>query len=101
MRAGHGQEQPGYLTDSGDFRAAIKGQARNRAIGEISGPGVEIVGVSTPGLLRKLALSTSQAESLLDIHEHLPRQLNAQASLTVSDVRNITDIHISLLDDLL
>jgi hypothetical protein len=50
-----------------------------------------IFGVSTPKLLAKLALSEQQAKALLELRDHVPRQLNAQAGLTVSDVRSIAD----------
>ena len=61
----------------------------------------DVIGVSTPSLLRKLALSDAQARALLELRDHVPRQLNAQASLTVKDVRGIADFSVGFLDSLL
>ncbi len=55
----------------------------------------EIIGVSNPKLLEKFALSDQQAKALLELRDHVPRQLNAQASLTVLDVRSIADFSIT------
>ncbi len=61
----------------------------------------DIIAVPTPNLLRKLALSDAHARALLELRDHLPRQLNAQASLTVKDVRAIADFSIGFLDSFL
>ena len=61
----------------------------------------DIIGISTPRLLETFALSEQQAKALLELRDHVPRQLNAQASLTVSDVRSIEDFSVGFLESLL
>jgi hypothetical protein len=46
-------------------------------------------------------LSEEQAKALLELRDHVPRQLNAQASLRVSDARSIEDFSVGFLDNLL
>ncbi|MEE8186206.1 MAG: hypothetical protein V3T99_00915 [Nitrososphaerales archaeon] len=58
----------------------------------------EIIAVSLSNLQNKLNVSESQAEFLLELRHHAPRQLNAQASLTVSDVRSIADFSVGFPD---
>jgi hypothetical protein len=49
----------------------------------------KVLCVETQTLIRKMGLTESDAKSLLGIHERLPRSLNAQARLTVTDVRGL------------
>lgn len=51
----------------------------------------EILGIRTLKLINRLWITEDMAVTLLDINEVMPRSLNAQASLTVSDIRNIAD----------
>lgn len=50
----------------------------------------EIVVADTKRLIEKLCLTEDMARRLVKFNEHVPRQLNAQASLTLSDVRKIS-----------
>ena len=61
----------------------------------------EILAVSTPRLLAKLNISITQAKSLIELRNHVPRQLNAQASLTIKDIRDISEFTVNILSDLL
>jgi arsenate reductase-like glutaredoxin family protein len=54
----------------------------------------DIYAVTTENLIRALNLSTSTAEDLLRIKGEVPRSLNAQASLTENDVREIAEFHV-------
>ena len=54
----------------------------------------DIYAVSTENLIRALNLSTQTAEDLLRIRDEVPRSLNAQASLTESDIRKIAEFHV-------
>lgn len=54
----------------------------------------DIYAVNTENLIRTLNLSTRTAEDLLRIRDEMPRSLNAQASLTEKDVRNIAEFHV-------
>jgi len=54
----------------------------------------DIYAVSTENLIRALNLSTQTAEDLLRIRDEVPRSLNAQASLTESDIRKIAAFHV-------
>jgi hypothetical protein len=49
----------------------------------------EIVITDTDRLIEKLKLNEEIASSLIALNKHVPRQLNAQASLTLSDVRKM------------
>jgi len=49
----------------------------------------EVIGVSTAKIIDKLGLTIEQAQELVALHRAVPRSLNAQASLTLLDVRNI------------
>jgi len=49
----------------------------------------EIVVVETNRLIEKLKLNEKIASSLVALNKHVPRQLNAQASLTLADIREI------------
>ncbi len=50
----------------------------------------EILVVDTKRLIEKLCLTDEIAVRLVELKKHVPRQLNAQASLTLRDVRNIS-----------
>jgi hypothetical protein len=49
-----------------------------------------IVMVETKSLIQELRLTEEIAKTLLQLNSHVPRQLNAQASLTLADVRRIS-----------
>jgi hypothetical protein len=51
----------------------------------------------TEALLRKLGLTTDEANALLALCARVPRQLNSQASLTVGDIEAIAKVHVALL----
>lgn len=51
----------------------------------------EIIWVSTDKLIIKLELNINKAKVLIELKSNLPRSLNAQASLTVNDIREISD----------
>lgn len=50
----------------------------------------EIIVVETKSLIEKLRLTDKLARSLVELNAYVPRQLNAQASLTVNDVKEIS-----------
>ena len=52
----------------------------------------EIVVVETKRLIEKMNLTDEIAHRLLELNEQVPRSLNAQASLTVNDIKMISDI---------
>jgi len=52
---------------------------------------VEIIGLETSKLIEKNNLDKKDAIQLLDLNKTVPRSFNAQASLTLSDIRNISD----------
>ncbi len=54
----------------------------------------EVLWIRTTLLIEKLWLDMEMAKILLEIHNTVPRSLNAQASLTVKDVRIIADFII-------
>ena len=54
----------------------------------------EIVVVDTNHLIEKLKLNDEIASSLVALNKHVPRQLNAQASLTLADIRKIAQVII-------
>ena len=53
-----------------------------------------IIGVQTKKIIEKLALNEDIANTMLKLKEHVPRSLNAQASLTIKDVKGIADFVI-------
>lgn len=50
----------------------------------------EIIGVETNEIINKINLDEKSALQLLDLNKNVPRSLNAQASLTVKDIRDIS-----------
>lgn len=54
----------------------------------------EIIGLSTLRLIEKLNLNETDVEKLLNLNKSLPRSLNAQASLTVKDIKKISEFII-------
>lgn len=54
----------------------------------------DIYAVTIENVIRALNLSTRTGEDLLRIKDEVPRTLNAQASLAVSDVRKIAEFHV-------
>lgn len=50
----------------------------------------EIIVVDTKFIIEKLCLTAEKATRLLELNKSVPRSLNAQASLTLSDVRSIS-----------
>ena len=50
----------------------------------------EIVVVDTKRLIEKLLLNTEVAKALIELNRMVPRSLNAQASLTLKDIRYIS-----------
>jgi hypothetical protein len=54
----------------------------------------DIYAVTTAKLIKRLNLSDTSARDLLRISREVPRQLNAQASLTIKDIREIAEFHI-------
>ncbi len=54
----------------------------------------DLYGVTTENIIKILNLSVETAEFLLKLKEKVPRSLNAQASLTESDVRQIAEFHV-------
>ena len=49
----------------------------------------EVIGAETPALLKFLKLRKSDARSLIKLKSRLPRSFNAQARLSVTDVKKI------------
>lgn len=49
----------------------------------------EIVCVETYAIIEKINLTSDYAKILIELNSHVPRQFNAQASLTVNDLRQI------------
>lgn len=49
----------------------------------------EVICVETNALIKAVGLNQTQAESLMQLMEAVPRSLNAQASLTVNDIKKI------------
>ena len=50
----------------------------------------EIVVVDTKRLIEKLCLNTEMAKMLIELNRMVPRSLNAQARLTLNDIKNIS-----------
>ena len=55
----------------------------------------EILGIKTSRLIENLNISFKDAKFIQELNERVPRSLNAQASLTVNDIREICDFDIS------
>ena len=55
---------------------------------------VEIIGLNTKKIIDKLNLNKDDVEKLLNLNKSLPRSFNAQASLTVKDIREISEFII-------
>jgi hypothetical protein len=53
-----------------------------------------IYGIKTSRLIDALGLTADMAHTLINLNISMPRSLNAQASLTVSDIRKIADFSI-------
>jgi len=56
---------------------------------------IEIIGLETKKLIEKINLDKNDAIQLLDLNKTVPRSFNAQASLTVKDIKNISDFIVS------
>ena len=54
----------------------------------------EIICVDTDKLICKLSLTEEKAKMILSINKDVPRSLNAQASLGITDIRKIADFII-------
>lgn len=54
----------------------------------------EIICVETIAIIRYLNLSNTAATELLELSDSVPRSLNAQASLTIRDLRNLATFRI-------
>lgn len=54
----------------------------------------DIYAVTTENTIKALNLSPRDAENILQINDKVPRTLNAQANLTVNDIRKIAEFHI-------
>lgn len=55
---------------------------------------VEIIWTDTNKIIEKLSLDYTISESLIKLNKNMPRSLNAQASLTLKDIRKIADFII-------
>ncbi|NUJ97176.1 hypothetical protein HGA92_00115 [Candidatus Gracilibacteria bacterium] len=55
---------------------------------------IEIIGVNTERIIDKLGLDISIAKIFIELNKKMPRSLNAQASLTIKDIREIADFII-------
>lgn len=55
---------------------------------------VQIIWVKTEKIIQKLKLDLNISKSLIEMQQRMPRSLNAQASLTVKDVRDFADFII-------
>lgn len=55
---------------------------------------IEIIGLETKKLIEKISLGRKDAVQLLDLNKTVPRSFNAQASLTVKDIKDISDFII-------
>jgi hypothetical protein len=56
---------------------------------------VHILGLKTSKLIEKLNISNKDADFIIKLNEIVPRSLNAQASLTVNDIKEICDFKIT------
>ncbi len=55
----------------------------------------EIICVETSKLISKLGINKADAELLISLNDKMPRSLNAQASLTVNDVRKLMNFNVT------
>lgn len=55
---------------------------------------IEILGVFTDKIIWKLSLNKEISEILIELNNKMPRSLNAQASLTVKDIKDFADFII-------
>lgn len=55
---------------------------------------VEIIGLNTKKIIEKLNLNKDDVEKLLNLNQSLPRSFNAQASLTIKDIKAISEFII-------
>lgn len=55
---------------------------------------IEIIWVNTERIIDKLWLDISIAKIFIELNKKMPRSLNAQASLTIKDIREIADFII-------
>jgi hypothetical protein len=60
-----------------------------------------VIGVTTAAIIKRVNLDTPSAQFLVNLSSRVPRQLNAQANLTVKDLREIATFEVGMLDDLL
>ena len=60
-----------------------------------------VIGVSVPLLIERFGLGNDDARFLVQLNAKMPRQLNAQANLTINDLRGISSFNVGMLDDLL
>ena len=60
---------------------------------------VEIIGLNTVKIIEKLNLNEDNVKKLLILNKSLPRSFNAQASLTVKDIKTISEFIVTK-DDL-
>lgn len=51
----------------------------------------QIIWIKTQKIIQKLKLDSNISESLLEMNRRMPRSLNAQASLTVKDIKDFAD----------
>ena len=51
----------------------------------------EVIIVKTVSIVEKLKLNVTKAKIIMELKEELPRSLNSQASLTLKDVREISE----------
>ena len=51
----------------------------------------KIIGMKTSSIIEKLNLDENKANFIIELNKSVPRSLNAQASLTVNDVKQIAD----------
>jgi hypothetical protein len=55
---------------------------------------IEIIGIETYKIIDKINLDKKDAIQLLDLNKTVPRSFNAQASLTVKDIKDISNFII-------
>ena len=55
---------------------------------------IEIIWVSTDNIIKNLWLNEEKSLILLKLNNEMPRSLNAQASLTIKDIRSFADFII-------
>lgn len=56
----------------------------------------EILGIKTETIIDKLNINSEHATQLLNLNEIVPRSFNAQASLTVNDIKALADFIIEI-----